>query len=714
MSVRLNAIALWALFALLLLSVPWPKAHAQTIKQNSAFVITALDSATLLCAKSSAGNKSVAVKKIKLWVYEKGKKKKKSHLVSINPDINKLKAQIYYLAKSKKNANKVKKLKVSLNKMLVHVSGCTKGPPKAEALFVQLSENGAAQIILKGKSPRKGTLTYAIGEWPSKGNLSAAAADVQYTTKLHALGTDSFSYVVKDKYFVSAPAKVSISILPSSLDFAGLPQSLQAYRATLSEREVVHFLRKAALGGNAELVNVGVTQGLDALIDALFALPAPPDLEARALQNAGVGNGFLWGTTNAQFYWVTHMLEGNPLRELIAYLLHDHLATNTTRFDRSQTSSTAIVDHVQLLRQHAFGNFENLMVALSSDVAMSNWLDNRLNEVGNLNENYGREILELFMLGARRQITGEPNYTYRSVQAATRSLTGYFSFLDNGIERIGFSPQLFDSGTKTLFAATPWEASSSFDAPAFIHHVLWQHPEAARYIAGKFFSTIVHPQPNEAVLDQLAALLKESNFELQPFLRTLLKSSAMFSPQSRKVCVDSPAQTLISFMRRAGLPAKNQATVSVLVANMQQANNAPLMPADVFGFKGCGVNRDTIENYGEVWIASQGLLNVSNAFNEILNIIQIKELGFDFLSLLPSPTAQPSEIVDVFRRRLGLEVSPEALADMRDYLSTNATLQAGNLVLANVDWANESPAFKRKKLAGLLAMMAVLPSFRAR
>lgn len=708
MPTRLPLLAILSICAVLTSAAP---SHAQTINQKSKYTLLSANKKEILCALTKKKNKPLAVKKAKVMV--NGKKKKL--LVSIGTDIKAKKILLKQLNKDKKkNKNKIKKEKAKLAKLKLSMDGCKKGPPIADPASLALSENGSLSITLTGSTPRSGGLNFIITQAPSMGSLSGSAPSLNYAAKAHALGSDEFLFQVADKYLLSAPAKVSLTINASSAEFAGDAQSLAPYRAKLTEFEAVEFLKKVALGGDQALVDIGVNQGLTALIDALVSDPVPSDLDGQALANAGYGADFRWGTTNAARYWVTYMMRGNQLRENLSYILHDHFATNLTQFDRALYSHNAIIDHLQLLRSHALGNFEELTKLMVRDLAMNYWLDNRFNTKTSLNENFPRELLELFTLGAVSYVTGAPNYDYSTIQGATKSLTGYFTYIQGNQELVGFEATNFDDSLKTIFPGTPWATTANLDADSLIHHVLWNHPEAARFIVGKLFRQLAHPEPSLALLDELAQLLKDSNFELEPVVRKILGSSAMFSAQAHKVCVDSPAQYLVTFMHRAGLPANSDDTIAALVTNMLEAGNGLLKPDSVFGFGGCGINRDAVVNSGEVWVASQRILNTVNAINDLINVVTVNESGFDLLSIVPSPQAQPGEIVDHLSRRLGVKLSDTSQLDLINYLTTQRIDQNGSESFTSFNWDDADVSLKRAKIAGLLHILATTTSNRAR
>ena len=232
-------------------------------------------------------------------------------------------------------------------------------------------------------------------------------------------------------------------------------------------------------------------------------------------------------------WWAERMLTTQrPLEEKMALFWHGHFATEELKNDdyrlRLQQNIT--------LRQLATSDVSSLLVAMSKDPAMLLYLDNRLNVKGNVNENYAREILELFSLGIG-------NYTENDIKEAARAFTGW---RNQGLTFIDDKEQ-HDEGMKTVFGQTGnWDGEDIVD-------LILQQEAAGEFVAGKMYRFFVRDEISDQMLDEIAARLRDNNYALKPFLRTLFLSQDFYSEPSLGTQIKSPVQFLVSTYRKLGL-----------------------------------------------------------------------------------------------------------------------------------------------------------------
>jgi len=160
----------------------------------------------------------------------------------------------------------------------------------------------------------------------------------------------------------------------------------------------------------------------------------------------------------------------SSITELMTLFWHDHFATSADVV----VYPPAMYHQNKALRDNSIGNFKELITMMTFDPAMMIWLDNNQNSVGSINENFARELLELFTLG-------EGNYTQDDVTEAARSLTGYFT---DGLN-IFFVPDLFDNGEKTFLGQT-----GNFDAYDIID-IIFEQEQTAYFIAEKIYKYFI-------------------------------------------------------------------------------------------------------------------------------------------------------------------------------------------------------------------------------
>ena len=232
-------------------------------------------------------------------------------------------------------------------------------------------------------------------------------------------------------------------------------------------------------------------------------------------------------------WWAERMLTTQrPLEEKMTLFWHGHFATEELKNDDYRL----MLQQNMTLRQLATSDMSSLLVAMSKDPAMLLYLDNRLNVKGNANENYAREILELFSLGIG-------NYTENDIKEAARAFTGWrnqgLTFIDDREQH--------DEGMKTVFGQTGnWDGEDVVD-------LILQQEAAGEFVAGKMYRFFVRDEISDQMLDEIAARLRDNNYALKPFLRTLFLSQDFYSEPSLGTQIKSPVQFLVSTYRKLGL-----------------------------------------------------------------------------------------------------------------------------------------------------------------
>ena len=232
-------------------------------------------------------------------------------------------------------------------------------------------------------------------------------------------------------------------------------------------------------------------------------------------------------------WWAERMLTSpRPLEEKMTLFWHGHFATEELKNDDYRL----MLQQNMTLRQLATSDMSSLLIAMSKDPAMLLYLDNRLNVKGHANENYAREILELFSLGIG-------NYTENDIKEAARAFTGWrnqgLTFIDDRAQH--------DEGMKTVFGQTGnWDGEDVVD-------LILQQEAAGEFIAGKIYRFFVREEISEQMLDELAARLRDDNYALKPFLRALFLSQDFYSEPSLGTQIKSPVQFLVSTYRKLGL-----------------------------------------------------------------------------------------------------------------------------------------------------------------
>jgi hypothetical protein len=526
----------------------------------------------------------------------------------------------------------------------------------------------------------------------------------------------------------------------SVVEFQGDPKSLAPYHDKLSRNEVRHLLKKVAFGGSQELEEIGVQQGLSALADALLEGLGGPAERAKLEQDSMVWarRGFyfdeddpdyrgvrIWNMEAlhaAQFY--RFLYTRNPMHEWLMLVLAGHFATNLNAIDFSYTKygHYGLLLHWNLLKSHALGNFATLTKALLDDPAMNEWLDNQDNHKDSPNQNFARELLELFILGAIDPITGQKNYDEESVVAATGFVSGYLERSqvdpDSGKDVVGsaFDPELHDNTPRTLFRDIPSaEVFGALGASELIDHVLTTHPGSSRYIAERLGGQMLYPSLDEAMVSQLAQVLRSQNFELRPFVRTIITSQAMFSEASRNTCVSSPIERTVDLARRIirrPLPQdeenidKSFYLLLTLRDTARDAGQSIFEPPSVFGWKGaCNINRAGARFRGEGWLSEQRMLNRSHTCGDLMGMLAW--LNFDLAGSLgiSHHTDARTLVTTIAERVFSMELSPQELDLLARFLETE---QSPDGSISEISVEPQADYYVWRKVSRLICMLSDL------
>ena len=228
----------------------------------------------------------------------------------------------------------------------------------------------------------------------------------------------------------------------------------------------------------------------------------------------------------AAIWWANRMLNTpRPLEEKMTLFWHGHFACEEIKIDDYRL----MLEQNKTLRRLATGNFRDLLVAVSQDPAMLVYLDNRTNVKGHANENYAREIMELFALGVG-------NYTEDDIKEAGRAFTGW---RNEGLRFIN-DPELHDDGQKTIFGKT-----GNFDGYAVIDLIL-EKPVCAEYMAAKIHRFLVREDASPELVAELAAVFRDNDYELKPLLEAIFLSRDFFSEPSYGTQIKSPVHYYVS------------------------------------------------------------------------------------------------------------------------------------------------------------------------
>jgi uncharacterized protein (DUF1800 family) len=230
-------------------------------------------------------------------------------------------------------------------------------------------------------------------------------------------------------------------------------------------------------------------------------------------------------------WWLQRMAFGpRPLQERMALFWHGHFATSV---DKVRDAYYMWLQN-DIFRRQATGNWKLLLLEMGKDPAMLVWLDQAQSRKEHANENFAREVMELFTLG-------EGHYTEHDITEAARALTGWS--LNRQEQTYVYRPFTHDNGDKTIFGKT-----GNFDGDDFIGMIVAQ-PQSAKFITAKIWNYFSGSEPSPELNEALAANFRENGNNFKPFLKTMFRSEEFYSPDIVRNQVKSPVQWLVGSVR---------------------------------------------------------------------------------------------------------------------------------------------------------------------
>lgn len=348
-----------------------------------------------------------------------------------------------------------------------------------------------------------------------------------------------------------------------------------------------HLLRRAGFGVTSADLARHAGRRPEAVVEDLLAAPAerPALAELAAIRLPGERAPLDPARLpDIQIWWLRRMAAtAAPLREKMTLFWHDHFAT---AFYKVQDARLMLRQN-ELLRRHALGNFRTLLLEVSHDPAMLIWLDSNANRKRAPNENYARELMELFTVGLG-------HYTEDDVKAAARAFTGWHC--DRKAGRFVFRAGEHDFGEKVFLGRVGrWDGGDVVD-------ILASHEATARFLAAKLWRWFGAPEPDESAIAAMARAYLDSRCEIGAMLRALFLSPAFAAAAGRKWLVKSPVELVVGMHRALGV-APDRRAVAALRAMGQELFNPP----NVAGWKG-----------GEAWLNAGTMLARVNYAAELV------------------------------------------------------------------------------------------------
>ncbi len=400
---------------------------------------------------------------------------------------------------------------------------------------------------------------------------------------------------------------------------------------------MAHLMRRAAFGATRDELEERAAKGYEATVEELLHPEEVPEPDAfflaRYQPEASIPTG---NTPMGNVTWMYHLLNTERLlEEKMALLWHQVFATGRFKVENADR----MLEQIAMFRPHSMGNFRDLLIDLAKDPAMIFWLDNNENHKHAVNENWGRELLELFSMGVG-------NYTEEDVREASRAFTGWTMAAKLPRQPFGGFPWIFeyktedhDGGDKSFLGH-----DGRFNGEDIVD-IIVQQPACARFIARHLYNFFVADEPqvpswsidppgDSDAIDILTTALIHSKYEMPPVLRTLFNSH--FFKNAAFAKVKSPAEVVVGTYRLVGGNNFPRPRYSAEVAMQPTYMGQDLLnPPSVEGW-----------HTGPEWINSGSLMS-----------------RVTFVADLMGDTSLPGVQSIINRLKSQEELSPEALVD---------------------------------------------------
>lgn len=376
-----------------------------------------------------------------------------------------------------------------------------------------------------------------------------------------------------------------------------LPAAAQA----MSRADARHLMARTAFGptlqGIEALTALSRRQAVEALLaepGGIAATPAPdwvtdwqpprPKSMDRAAREE-LGRLIRAQSIELKAWWMTEMVTGPaPLGEVMTLFWHNHFTSGLKKV----RAPVLLFRQNQLLRRHALGNFAELLRAIARDPAMLLYLDGARNKASAPNENFARELFELFTLG-------EGHYSEQDVREAARAFTGWS--LDRDTGRFKFRRFWHDGGVKEVLGRR-----GRLDGDDVID-LLLAHPRLAETIVEKLWKSFISERPDPAEVARLAQGFRASGYEIRPLMRELLTSPAFWAAENRGRLIKSPVDLIVGTVRLFRFPIKDP---RILARASRHLGQDLFNPPNVKGWPG-----------GTAWITNQSLMERQNLLARI-------------------------------------------------------------------------------------------------
>ncbi|MCL0031271.1 DUF1800 domain-containing protein [Dehalococcoidia bacterium] len=469
---------------------------------------------------------------------------------------------------------------------------------------------------------------------------------------------------------------------------------------------MAHLMRRAGFGASRIELDALVEQGYDETVDHIIDAKPENPVSDYMIRRYQPDHGSLMGSTTNGSNWLYRMIWSDvAFQEKIALFWHGIFATGYSKL----ANGKVLHDQIKMFAKHGLGSFENLLVEISRDPAMIVWLDNCESHKGAINENYGRELLELFSMG-----TG--NYTEQDIKEASRAFTGWtianteYMTLKSQRDSIWpygrlsfhfeYDPDDHDDGEKTFLGRT-----GKFNGEDIVK-IICEQKATANFISRHMYSFFVadeppvpewpYKEPNDsAAIDALSSVYFDSGFDIKEMLRFLFKSDFFKSEKVWNKRVKSPVELVAGALRLTkefDRPSREEYFTCLRTSYMGQWL---MHPPSVEGW-----------HWGTEWLDSGTLVERVNFSSSSLGNLKsagVKNIAENIRKSIKAPF-KPEQVIDLALDQLGaLIVSDNTRSNLVEYAESN---------FKSIDDDSKIADISNEDVGEVLKLVGAMPEFQ--
>ena len=456
--------------------------------------------------------------------------------------------------------------------------------------------------------------------------------------------------------------------------------------------QMAHLMRRAGFGATREELDRYVAMGYEATVEELIDPPHDMPAGNMALLLRYMPGCLLPGGVPqpGQYNWMFNMITTKrPLEEKVALFWHQVFATGNSKIDNCDQ----MLEQLVMFRKFGMGNYREMLVELSKNPAMLYWLDNNENHRDAVNENWGRELLELFSMGVS-------NYTEVDVREASRAFTGWTIAAKLPRQPFGRFPWAFeylaedhDDGEKTFLGHT-----GDLNGDDIID-IIAKEPATARFICRHLYNFFVADEVqvpawtiqdarDEDALEMMINAFEESGYEIKAVLRTMFNSD--FFKNARYSKIKSPAEVVASTLKMVGSYQTPEPTIPDIGPESTYMGQSLLDPPSVEGWY-----------TGQEWINSGSLLARINFVADRVANTSLPGISAIIGHIKSDGVNSPEELVEASLEHMGfLEVGDETMSQLLDHAKAEG----------NMNWNDEAAAGTR--VGEMLALVGATTEYQ--